>query len=103
MLTTTNNEVINLGKVKQGEVVTKQFQVRNSSGEFIQITGISASCGCTVPEIKEKKIAPKQTTTVTFTFNSDNKKGMHIKSVKINYSFHGEQHVLIQKFMVDIL
>ncbi len=103
MLTSSSNELINLGKIKSGEVVTKQFQVRNGSGEFITITGISASCGCTTPDIKDKKIAPKQTTTVTFTFNSAGKKGMHTKSVKITYIYHGELHALIQKFIVDIL
>ena len=103
MLTSSSNELINLGKIKSGEVITKQFQVRNTSGEFINVSGISASCGCTIPEIKDRKIASKQTTTVTFTFNSTGKSGMHTKSVKITYIFHGEQHVLIQKFIVDVL
>ena len=45
---------LDLGKVKEGQVVEVSFRFKNSGTKNLVIANVSASCGCTVPEKPEK-------------------------------------------------
>ncbi len=59
-----------LGRVKEGQVLERVFDLRNESGRVWNITGINTSCSCTVSEVKDKTIFAGKSTKVTVKFNS---------------------------------
>jgi len=97
------NTLVNLGDVKTNTLSSGKFSLKNSSGEFINITKVVPSCGCTTSTVNNKKIAPKETTVINFSFDSSNKRGVYTKSIHVHYNYHGEEQVLVQKFIVNVL
>ena len=58
------------GKIKQGEVVSHNFILKNDSAKTLKITGVNTSCGCTASEVKSKVLLPQGSTEVEVKFNS---------------------------------
>jgi hypothetical protein len=59
-----------LGQVKKNQVIKRIFSLKNESQKALNITGINASCACTVSEVKNKSLLPGQTTEVAIRFDS---------------------------------
>lgn len=97
------NSLVNLGDVKTNTVTEGKFSLKNTSGEFINITKVVPSCGCTTSTLNNKKVSPKETISIGFSFDSSNKRGVYTKSITVHYSYHGEEQVLVQKFIVNVL
>jgi hypothetical protein len=74
----------NFGTIKQGDVVTHEFEFTNSGNEPIIISTAAGSCGCTVPIWPKEPVAKGQKSTIKVTFNSAGKMGMQDKTVTIN-------------------
>ena len=85
MITSNLPEILDLGIVTQGQVVDSSFTITNKFNQPIEITRISAGCGCTTPEAKLGPLNVDESTVIRFTFNSANKSGRHTKSVTIQY------------------
>jgi hypothetical protein len=84
----------NYGKIKQGEVVTKEFKFKNVGKSPLIISSAQGSCGCTVPEWPKDPIKPKGTGTIKVTFNSTHKSGLQDKTVTIKSNGKEETVVL---------
>ncbi len=72
------------GTIKQGEVVTHEFEFVNNGIEPIIISSAAGSCGCTVPIWPKDPIAKGAKSTIKVTFNSTGKMGLQDKTVTIN-------------------
>jgi len=77
-------EEFNFGTIKQGDVVTHEFEFTNNGAEPIIISSAQGSCGCTVPTWPKEPVAKGTKSVIKVTFNSAGKMGMQDKTVTIN-------------------
>lgn len=61
--------VIDLGKFPETKVQTCEFIFKNTGDKPLVIQQAYGSCGCTVPTIPEKPIAPGQKGTIKVSYN----------------------------------
>ncbi len=57
------------GSVPNTGPVSRDFQVRNGGRGWLDITGVSTSCGCTTAEVASLHLAPGESTTLHVTFD----------------------------------
>ncbi len=72
------------GKVKEGEVLEHGFIFKNESKVVINIKDINTSCGCTISEVKKKRLLPGETTIIGVKFNSKGYSGAVTQYVYMN-------------------
>ncbi|MDO8663007.1 MAG: DUF1573 domain-containing protein [Candidatus Omnitrophota bacterium] len=72
------------GKIKQGEVATHVFSLKNESGKTLNITALNTSCGCTVSEVKKKVLLAQESTELEVKFNSKGYSGAVQQFVYVN-------------------
>jgi hypothetical protein len=65
-----DSTVKDLGKIKEGQVVEVSYRFKNTGDKPLIVAGVSASCGCTVPEKPGKPIAPGQEDVIKAKFDS---------------------------------
>lgn len=58
------------GKVKEGEVASHTFVLRNNSDKEVRINDVSSSCGCTASSVSTKIIFPGEEAKIEVKFNS---------------------------------
>jgi hypothetical protein len=58
------------GQVKQGEIASHDFTLKNDSGKTLNVTNVSTSCGCTASAIEKKVLAPGESAKISVKFNS---------------------------------
>lgn len=63
------------GQVKQGEVVSHTFSLKNESDKTLNITGLNTSCGCTVSQIEREVLLAGESTELEVKFNSKDYSG----------------------------
>jgi hypothetical protein len=80
---TFETEMHDFGKITQGERVKYAFKFKNTGGSELIISDARGSCGCTVPEIPKKPVAPGEEAVIGVEFNSEGKRGMNEKTVSI--------------------
>ena len=77
-----DSTVKDLGQIKEGQVIEVSYRFKNTGDKPLIIAGVSASCGCTVPEKPEKPIAPGQEDVIKAKFDSKGRpKGENRKDV----------------------
>ena len=76
-------EVFDFGTITQGEKVSHEFKFQNTGDRELIISNAYADCGCTVPEVPKKPIAPGDENVIRVTFDSDRKTGIINKEVSI--------------------
>ncbi len=75
--------VLNLGDVNEGEIVSAIFEYSNIGSEPLIIKNIKGSCGCTVPEWSEEPTKVGGSGKVIVKFNSSNRKGRQNKTITV--------------------
>lgn len=75
--------VYDFGKIRQNQPVTHEFRFVNNGAEPLIITGVKASCGCTVAKHSQDAIAPGSEGFVTATYNAT-AKGVFNKTITVN-------------------
>ncbi len=71
------------GEMKQQETKTITVNVTNKGAARLIISDVKADCGCTVPEMAVKDLAPGESTTLSIEFNSKRFSGNVIKTVQV--------------------
>jgi len=71
------------GKIVEGKNLEVSFRFKNVGDKPLVISNVSASCGCTVPEIPKKPFAPGETGVIKANFNSSGKVGSQSKQVNV--------------------
>lgn len=75
--------VHDFGEIKQGEIVSTTFTIKNVGENDLFIVEAHGSCGCTVPEVTKEAIEPGQSAPIHVKFDSNGKSGEVTKSVMI--------------------
>jgi hypothetical protein len=71
------------GEILAGEELVHKYQFTNTGKSDLVIESAKASCGCTVPELKEKVIKPGQTSYIEAKFNSTGRSGPQHKNITV--------------------
>lgn len=71
-------ELIDFGRLTDGERVTCSFKFVNSGKNDLIISSVSGNCGCTVADYPKEPIAPGAEGQITVTYDSSNSSGMRI-------------------------
>jgi hypothetical protein len=58
------------GRIKEGEIASHRFVLKNESDKEIRIKDITSSCGCTAYDITSKIIMPAEEASIGVKFNS---------------------------------
>lgn len=75
---------VHTGRILQGDVREFEFDFTNTGQAPLVISGISASCGCTVPRnYPTGKIMPGEGGTIQVAYDSDNKWGEQVSVIAI--------------------
>jgi len=89
--------VHDFGTIKQGEVVTKEYEFTNNGKSPLVISNASGSCGCTVADFPREPLAPGKSGTIKVQFSSAGKEGHQEKSVTLTTnSLRGTQVLYIK-------
>ncbi|HEX4888298.1 MAG TPA: DUF1573 domain-containing protein [Luteibaculaceae bacterium] len=81
---TFKEERIDFGTIQEGDKVTKTFEFENTGKSELVLSGVSAACGCTVPNNWPRQpIAPGETGRIEVTFNSQGKPGQQVKQIVV--------------------
>ena len=76
-------DVHDFGKIIQGEKVSHSFRFKNNGNADLVISGVSASCGCTVPAWPKELIAAGDEGVINVVFDSEGKNGRQSKSISV--------------------
>jgi Protein of unknown function (DUF1573) len=79
----------NFGKIKVGVPVSHEFSFTNKGKGTLIISGVQASCGCTVTEYTKSMIAPGGSGFVKATYNAA-KVGVFSKSITVTANTNDE-------------
>src|SRR5258705_5105844 len=71
------------GKITEGKILDVTFRFKNVGTKPLVISNVSASCGCTIPEIPKKPYQPGESGVIKATFNSSGKVGSNSKQVNV--------------------
>lgn len=89
--------VFDFGTIREGEVVTRQFEFTNNGKSPLVISNSSASCGCTVADFPHEPLAPGKSASISVSFNSAGKPGHQEKSVSLTTNTVRGVHMLYIK------
>jgi hypothetical protein len=79
-----NDTFYEFGTIKQGDVVTHEFEFTNFNKKPFVINSATATCGCTTPSYPFIPIGPGETGTIGITFNSKTKLGNQTPTVTVS-------------------
>jgi hypothetical protein len=66
-----SDTLIDFGTINMGDSIQVKFQCTNTGNKPLFLTGVRASCGCTIPSYTESAILPGEKGIVTASFNSN--------------------------------
>ncbi len=72
---TVDQQTIQLGQRKQGELIPIQFRLVNHYPEPIEIQSVVTGCSCLVPTVSRKHLAPQQETIISLNWHTGTRRG----------------------------
>lgn len=78
-----SEELWDFGTIRQGDVVTHVFEVRNIGGTELVISRVRTSCGCAAALLSSPEIAPGSSSQIKVSFNSSGYEGKTSKYVYV--------------------
>ena len=99
----SNKDTLDLGRIREGALVTNTIMITNNVESDIDIIGTRASCGCTAPTLEKGLLKSGDNRTVTIIFNSTGKRGDNFKQIFIDYIENGETKVFVQNFKCSVI
>ena len=79
-----DDTIHDFGIIKEGELVSYEFEFVNKGKKDLLISDAKASCGCTVPSYPQQPIKAGERDKIKITFNSQGKKGYNEKLTIVN-------------------
>lgn len=81
---TFTEKTFNFGKIIEGEIVNHTFTFKNTGKGILLISGVNATCGCTVPKSWPKgQILPNEEGQIEVSFDSKDRAGFANKVITI--------------------
>lgn len=81
-----NREFIDIGKVKEGAILYRNFKVTNLGAKPLKILETKSTCGCTVPEIKKSVLNSQETTLLKVKIDTSMKQNKVTKTLDVHSS-----------------
>jgi len=81
---TADQHTWDFGKIKAGAVVKHDFILKNETDKALKVKDVTTSCGCTATKIKNKELAPGESTVIEAQFNSKGYSGSVQQYVYVN-------------------
>jgi len=63
------------GRVREGDVVKHNFNLKNSTGKTLKVKDVTTSCGCTASAVKKDTLLPGESTEIAVEFDSQGYSG----------------------------
>ncbi len=89
---------IDFGRVDQYQIVTQEVLIRNDGDAPLQITKVSADCGCTAGALSDSTVLPGHEVTLSISFRTGKRKGNQKKRVTVLTNDPAEPKTIIQVF-----
>lgn len=83
-LTWLDSTYLDMGKVKEGQVVEVSYRFKNTGTKPLVIMDVTASCGCTVPEKPDQPFAPGEEGVIKAKFDSKGRPGENRKHISVD-------------------
>jgi uncharacterized cupredoxin-like copper-binding protein len=90
-----DNAEYDFGTIKPGEKVTHEYVLKNTGKSDLIIRKTTASCGCTVANVKSNVIKPGESTTLTAEFNSAGRSGTQTKTITVITNDPNNQRLIL--------
>lgn len=74
----------NLGIIEEGQKLEVVFEFTNKGKKPLVIKNVTATCGCTVPEIPKEPVMPGQKGFIKAVFDSQGRPGMNNKTITVD-------------------
>ena len=94
--------VYDFGSVLEGIAVAHTFTIKNTGDEVLEISGVSASCGCTATELATTSIEPGESVDLDVLVNTTGFSGTQSKLITV-YSNDPETPLLSLRVMGQVL
>lgn len=94
--------VYDFGSVFEGIAVAHTFMIKNTGDEVLEISGVSASCGCTTADLATTSIDPGESVVLDVLVNTTGFGGTISKSITV-YSNDPETPLLSLRVMGQVL
>lgn len=78
-----DKEEIKLNEIEEGQLAEGVFTFTNNSDTTIVLSNVRGSCGCTVAKWPKTAIAPQGKGEIKVVYNSMNRPGYYVKSVRV--------------------
>lgn len=73
-----------LGSIEEGQKVEIAFEFTNNGKKPLVIKNVTATCGCTVPEVPKEPVMPGQKGYIKAVFDSQGRPGANQKSITVD-------------------
>ena len=93
-LTFIGKRMINLGVVKEGEIISQKIFFTNSGDSTLVIKNTTKSCNCANVTLKESRTFPKDTNYVSITIDTKGKIGINVVDVILNTNTLQKEHII---------
>jgi len=85
------------GTIKEGEIMTYEFEFTNHGKSPLIVSSANGSCGCTVADFPREPVQPGKSGKIKTQFNSAGREGHQEKSVTLQTNSTRGVHMLYIK------
>ncbi len=89
------SDTVDLGRIRQGEIIRKEFCLHNASDKPLLILSASANCGCTAVDFTREPIKPGENGDFSFEFDSKGFIGYQLKQIKLRTTLSSAPYILV--------
>ena len=98
---TTSNQLYDMGVIKNGEISSRIFYIKNNSNQSILIEQIDIPCDCNQVEIEKMELSPREQIPLKLFFDSKNYNGKIVKSIYIKVKNQSDSLRLVMTGVVE--
>lgn len=80
------SDTLQLGRMRQGEIIAKTIRLHNGSGKPVVIIREATSCGCTTAQYLRQPIAPSSSCDIAIEFDSQGQLGWQMKLMEFYFA-----------------
>lgn len=92
-------EMHNFGALKEGEIVSYSFKIKNNGTAPFRLSRVEPACGCLTVKWDTAEIAVQETSFIEVIFHSDGEWGNQIKTVTVETSYGETKTITIGAFV----
>jgi hypothetical protein len=78
-----SKKTINHGKIKEGVVLSFDYEITNTGNEPLIFNDYKVACSCTKATLPEKPVMPGETVKINVTFDTKDKIGFQDRTIEI--------------------